>query len=234
MPYAAIVDDGPSWWTKTAGALLCGGLFCVNTADILAAGGTADASPGHRAPITLRVAFVAAKNMPKVTIATMQKEANRIWAQHAVRLEWLIPSTPTASAADLVSILVSESPACASGVDDRRTLGCFKTRRNATSVPVVMIFPNRASRMLSRWITRFGASAPAGWIEWRSAVLLGRVLAHEIGHYFLGPEHSATGLMREEFDSGDLVLDGMDGTSLTELQQQLLGSKRDDNQVAAR
>jgi hypothetical protein len=74
-------------------------------------------------------------------------------------------------------------------------------------------------------MARFGAKCPAGRLEWRTATLLGRVLAHELGHYLLETGHSPTGLMRQQFEAGDIWAENPEGRSLTHLAVQQLASR---------
>ena len=48
-------------------------------------------------------------------------------------------------------------------------------------------------------------NGPATRAEYALGLALGRVIAHEIGHYFLGNEHARSGLMRAVFDARTLV-----------------------------
>ena len=49
-----------------------------------------------------------------------------------------------------------------------------------------------------------GTPVPAAQADWLAAVLLGRAVAHELGHYLLrSREHAKTGLMRAAFSPKD-------------------------------
>jgi hypothetical protein len=65
-----------------------------------------------------------------------------------------------------------------------------------------------------------------GWLEQLTATLLGRALAHEVGHYLLGPEHSATGLMRAKYLRRDMFAPERTAFSLTAAQIAALRERR--------
>jgi hypothetical protein len=48
-----------------------------------------------------------------------------------------------------------------------------------------------------------------------TSIVLGRTLAHEIGHLLLGRDHTPTGLMRSQFRPGDFLVEPDEPFSLT-------------------
>jgi hypothetical protein len=160
------------------------------------------------APAPLRVALLVDGEVSKPAIRTMRTEADRIWARNAVAIEWLIPGEASDALADVVALVGPDSRSCLQAREkDQHALGCFRARRQDNGLPVIIVFPQRATQMVRGWMTSFGARSPAGWLEERTGTLLGRVLAHEIGHYLLGPGHTETGLMRAQFEFRDLWTD---------------------------
>jgi hypothetical protein len=182
----------------------------------------------------VHLALLLHNELPKAAITLLQSEAGRIWARQAVQIDWLIPDESVAATANIIGMVGTGSRSCAaSGANHGQTLGCFRAGRGREP-PLILIFPDRARQMVVRFAARFDRHAPAGWIEWRTATLLGRVLAHEIGHYLLGPEHSVTGLMRGQYDWDDLLAKGPNGISLTELQKAELAETNACPQRASR
>jgi hypothetical protein len=164
----------------------------------------------------VRVALVVVREVSKPSIDTIRAEADRIWARNAVAIDWLVPGQATDAPPDLIAVVGPESRSCLQPREkEEQALGCFMARRQGHSPPVIIVFPQRATRMVRGWMASFGARSPAGWLEERSGTLLGRVLAHEIGHYLLGPGHTEAGLMRARFEYVDLWSDQPDGYSLT-------------------
>jgi len=205
------------------------------TTTILAQSNQGDiALPSCTSRASVRLALLGRNVLPKAAITLMQGEAERIWARHAVRVDWLSPDESLEPTADIIRVVSTASRSCsASDENDGRTLGCFKAGRGPER-SLILVFPDRARLMIVRWAARFDQRVPAGWIESRTAALLGRVLAHEIGHYLLGPEHSMTGLMRGQYDWDDLLGRGPNGISLTELQKAELAENNACPQLASR
>ena len=93
-----------------------------------------------------------------------------------------------------------------------------KRDRIAGTAPAIRIFPERARRAVECEFVRLCPRCGNGWLEGLTGTLLGRVLAHEIGHHLLGPEHSAIGLMRVEPRPRDVLARQSEATSLTDAQ----------------
>jgi hypothetical protein len=177
------------------------------------------------APATLRVALLVDGEVSKPAIRTMRTEADRIWGRNAVAIEWVIPGEAADAPADVVALVGPDSRSCLQAREkDQHALGCFRARRQDNGLPVISVFPQRATQMVRGWMGSLGARSPAGWLEERTGTLLGRVLAHEIGHYLLGPEHTAAGLMRAQFEFTDLWSDRPDEYSLTEYAPEFVAS----------
>jgi hypothetical protein len=169
------------------------------------------------APATLRVALLVDGEVSKPAIRTMRTEADRIWGRNAVAIEWVIPGEAADAPADVVALVGPDSRSCLQAREkDQHALGCFRARRQDNGLPVIIVFPQRATQMVRGWMASLGARSPAGWLEERTGTLLGRVLAHEIGHYLLGPGHTEAGLMRAQFEFRDLWVDRPDAYPLTD------------------
>ena len=165
----------------------------------------------------LRIGLFVNRDVSRTTIDTMRTEAERIWTPYAVQLKWL----PSGADVDVILLVGLGSRLCSSS-----GVGCFQPGRQGASLPVVIILPQRANQAIRGWAARVGMPAPTGWLELRTGTLLGQVLAHEIGHYLLGPTHSATGLMRKQYDGGDFYTVKPDSRLLTDLQIRQLASRR--------
>ena len=147
--------------------------------------------------------LVVASPISKTAITAMQAEVERIWSRHGVKLGWLAPDhVRPDSGANVDVLLVPDSRECGRvRPTGRKTLGCFRFR-DGDSRPLITIFPQHAQQLAGALSARIcGRRCLEGWIERLHGTLLGRALAHEIGHYLLGPEHSRAGLMRAEFAS---------------------------------
>jgi hypothetical protein len=205
--------------SHASGVLLAVALFA--SSDTAVAGeARSDSKAPVPAPATLRVALLVDREVSKHVMRILRTEADRLWARNAVAIEWLSAGEASDAAADVVALVGPDSRSCRQPREtDQRALGCFQARREGNGPPVIIVFPQRATWMVRGWMASFGAHSPAGWLESRAAMLLGRVLAHEIGHYLLGPGHTTAGLMRAQFEYQDLWSDQPDGYSLTDRRQ---------------
>jgi hypothetical protein len=213
------VDGDVIRLSHASGVLLAVALFA--SSDTAVAGEARSASKAPvAAPATLRVALLVDREVSKHVMRTVRTEADRLWARNAVAIEWLIAGEASDAAADVVALVGPDSRTCRQPrATDQQALGCFQARREGNGPPVIIVFPQRATWMVRGWMASFGAHSPAGWLESRAAMLLGRVLAHEIGHYLLGPGHTTAGLMRAQFEYQDLWSDQPDGYSLADRRQ---------------
>jgi hypothetical protein len=205
--------------SHASGVLLAVALFA--SSDTAVAGeARSDSKAPVAAPATLRVALLVDREVSKHVVRTVRTEADRLWARNAVAIEWLSAGEASDAAADVVALVGPDSRTCRQPrATDQQALGCFQARREGNGPPVIIVFPQRATWMVRGWMASFGAHSPARWLESRAAMLLGRVLAHEIGHYLLGPGHTTAGLMRAQFEYQDLWSDQPDGYSLADRRQ---------------
>jgi hypothetical protein len=140
-----------------------------------------------------------------------EREASRIWAPAGITFDWA-RSTPTRAARpDEVMVMVRERLA------GRPNTGLRVNRRH-TLGRVILVTPDRPSRVIELLLpavttsvhgqTLFGQlirDLPAASRERVLGRALGRVLAHEIGHWLFGRAHTPAGLMRASIKRTDLV-----------------------------
>jgi hypothetical protein len=192
-----------------------------------------DSTPAGRDPVIhVTAVLVVASPISKAAIATMQAEAEQIWRGYAVRIHWLPPRLPVGPGMNVVVIAAPDLRRCApSRGNQPHTVGCFQDDGEGDALPLIMLFPERAHRLVGGWGASFLGRRPIdGWVERVTATLLGRALAHELGHFLLGPEHSVLGLMRAEFEVRDLLVHNPPALSLTERQIQRLTPRLADRQ----
>lgn len=122
------------------------------------------------------------------------KEAARIWAMYGVDVAVLKVAGRRRDGA--VALTVTIAP----GLDEHLasgTLGLIRFRDGVPDSEIVM-YPDAVAALVST--TRFGTDdlfSPAAFRDLILGRVLGRALAHEIGHYLLRSRvHSAAGLMR--------------------------------------
>jgi hypothetical protein len=152
------------------------------------------------APIAARDPFVniLLTTSPSVSVTArvgMIREITRIWSRAGVRFEWPDPSSDPTGLTLRVMTIERTGPS-----DEPALLG--ELIRGAGTRAVAMIALDRAIAIASREI---GDRGPLLYDE-RLGLVLGRVAAHEIGHFLLASEpHHDSGLMRERFPETELA-----------------------------
>lgn len=149
------------------------------------------------------------------TLKTLEDEASRIWIRHGIQLSWTQPvpeACPT-----VVSLIFDERELLklAGGSRDTalaRTVFLGRLQTIYVSVP-------RAFAMLAQVTQQNKTLGNVSERDYRGGTLLGRVVAHELGHVLLTTlAHSETGLMRPVFGLKD-VLSAEDETIRLSSQQ---------------
>jgi len=164
--------------------------------------------------ITVALAPVVKDTISGVAWRAMTDECNRIWAREGIALTW----SGAAGGAHVVLPLV---------FDDREVRKHDPKQEDALGVTV---FAGRAQRILvsiarARRVISFrhglADSNDAMTLDIAMGTLLGRVVAHEIGHaVLLTTRHTAHGLMHPRIDGGDLrPLDDQFALSAVERQR---------------
>jgi hypothetical protein len=159
--------------------------------------------------IVLRVRRIVSAHLTKAEIDPLCGEVDRIWAAYGVRIEWhdgtqmVAPADP----AHLV-VVVAPSDSCEPGVPCGRLAALDRVRspysqQAPAGLPdaVITVSLQRAQRMAAA-ASRAGQAEAVRrmWVRARLPILMGRAVAHEVGHYLLeSHEHSADGLMRPQY-----------------------------------
>jgi hypothetical protein len=135
---------------------------------------------------------------------TLQHEASRIWLRHGVALVW---NEPTASPCDTIEEIVfndDDLVRLAGGKTDTALARAVFLGRSRT----IYVSAPRAFRMLAQLRDTFVDVASTGERDFRGGTLLGRIVAHELGHALLTTmTHSKGGLMRPVFGLKDVLSD---------------------------
>lgn len=163
----------------------------------------------------LRVHLINEAGAEQETLAAAAAEAGSIWASACVPLVWTSPPVPLAAPdGRTVVVIVRRAlsrPAVGDAADPHRiaipSLG--RIRFSANGQPENLI---EVSFQALRWLVMSGSyfEKPISALpnDVQAHVLgrgLGRVVAHEIGHWLMGRAHTQLGLMRPRFDVHDLV-----------------------------
>ena len=146
------------------------------------------------------VVSVQLTTAPTVTPAArmaLMREATGIWARAGIKLKWVSPTAPPEGLSLRVLTIERTGPA---GADDAALLG--ELVRGAGTGAVAMIALDKATTIATGASRTPGGSGP----DERLGLVLGRVIAHEIGHFLLTTApHQNDGLMRARFPEKELL-----------------------------
>lgn len=155
-------------------------------------------------------------------LSTLEEEATRIWIRHGIDLTWKQPVPATCPT--IVSVVFDERELVklAGGSRDTalaRTVFLGRSQMIYISVP-------RAFQMLSQIDQRNRVLNSGGERDFNGGVLLGRVVAHELGHVLLTTtDHSEKGLMRPVFGLHDVLSDDEETTTLSSSESNRLAMR---------
>jgi len=150
---------------------------------------------------------------PSAFVATAISEAADIWAAYGVRIQ--VPAASDAGDDGVVRLVVKFTRP-----GERHTapgaLGSIVFDGD-TPAPTIELYPTAASALIAAVAFNRRESAwPAGPEDRVLARVLGRALAHEIGHFLLrSKSHSRDGLMRAEHGGSDLMAPSHHGFALS-------------------
>ena len=171
--------------------------LCV--AIVMCAGGVSASSTIH-----IALTFDHNERLPKAVLSTAIDEAKRLWARYGIVLHVETQTVYTGATVSL-AITTDYEREAANGDED---LG--EIRFSADGIPDthITLYYRAIVRLASGspvmgTETRLG---PAALLEQAIGRVLGRALAHEIGHFVLRwPHHSSSGLMRSRQHTSALV-----------------------------
>jgi hypothetical protein len=168
----------------------------------------------------LRVAMKDSLSGPAFQV--IQDEATRIWLRHGIALNWAKQDPARCDTTEEIVFDEGELIKLAGGKKDSalaRTVFHGRLRTVYVSVP-------RAFEMLAQLKDRFPNINTDGERDFRGGTLLGRVVAHELGHVLLTTmAHSKTGLMRPVFGLKDVLSDDERVNDLTHVESNRLAMR---------
>ena len=162
---------------------------------------------------TLRLYVVNEAGASRDSLEAARREAAEIWAGAALNLVWLQPGvTIDPAEAPTVVVMVRpmlvrrpEEPAPARA-STRLPLGRVPFDKNGPANLIEVSFSTITSRVMGASVSgRRVSDLPLAWQQPVIGRALGRVIAHEIGHWLRGRGHTTTGLMKAAFRGHDLV-----------------------------
>jgi hypothetical protein len=132
----------------------------------------------------------------------MMREAQAIWDRGHVQLRWLTGSSEPGPGATL-RVLVTPKAVASHGDGPSWTVGELLRFDGAGAIAVASI--TGAQRIVDESQRHRLLEVPAVE-EYRLGVVLGRAVAHEIGHYVLRTNtHASSGLMRARIDAREFA-----------------------------
>jgi hypothetical protein len=171
----------------------------------VAAGRTAPSATGLDASAdapALRLRLTVADGLPAAAKQALVAEAESIWRDGRVRLVWL-GGGPAPPAGRSLRALVTPRAVAAEAEGARWPVGELLRVDGTTAIAVASIAG--AQRIVDE-SERFQLLDPYVTREQRLGIILGRALAHEIGHYLLQTNtHAPYGLMRARIDSREFA-----------------------------
>lgn len=148
--------------------------------------------------------------MPEALRVTVEREAETIWRRLGVALRWDAPAD--LSAAAVISVIVADENAPRANSPAQANLGWI-VFHGATPSKTIYVSAPAALEMASqaRTFERLMNGQPLAARRIVAARLLGRAVAHELGHYLLRSRtHTASGLMRPMFPASEAFVPLLD------------------------
>jgi hypothetical protein len=175
------------------------------------------------AAIELDIALTASQLTVEARAAMMQESA-RIWRPHEIAFRWRPGGDRDAEAADLRVVVVKRADAV--NADEYRTT-IAELLPHAGDRASIIASVSAAQRVLmeAAQSSRGGAGRDDGQL----GLVLGRAVAHEIGHFVLGTEtHAPTGMMRALIPPSELAGSRTDAFLLDDVARRWLDARRRD------
>lgn len=175
-------------------------LFQVSMLAVFAAAPTnLVAGPSPEVADGIEVLLTTAPSLSHSARETMIAEASAIWSRHGIDIRWQTPTVVRPVAWGRLRALVVQKTFTAENAEQPVPIG--ELVRPASGHPVALISIGSAQHLMSSMRGRAGYELIAV-DDRRLGIVLGRALAHEIGHYLLDTHtHARDGLMRPNFNA---------------------------------
>lgn len=181
--------DGWSW------ALVCAGL----AATAPHARAAADSLPSPSAHFALQL--TSSMSLPLEVRDGAVHQVQRIWAEEGVAIDVPGPLDAPGATPGMRVLIVSATGASARGDDHRWPVAELTADGRGQAMAIASV--EAARRVL---VAAGLAEGPDALVNRRLGVVLGRAIAHEVGHHLLNtPGHARHGLMRARIDARDFA-----------------------------
>jgi hypothetical protein len=158
----------------------------------------------HASPadLVLNVRIISTQDLPPFTRLSLMVEAQTIWNDGHVRLRW-ISRDADAAGESVLPVLVMARVVPPVGADGPFTVGELIRHEGMPALAVASI---TGARRIVEGSQRFSLFDAPETHDRRVGVVLGRALAHEIGHYMLQTNtHAVNGLMRARIQAEEFA-----------------------------
>jgi hypothetical protein len=149
--------------------------------------------------LSLEILLTIAPSLPPDARGLLLDEATRIWGSQGVKIDWLSATAPPRVTNKSLRVLVVPRRGSTARQTDSLAVGELLGPGKGHAVAIVSI---EAAERLVAEARPPGFPVLAPLDQRRLGLVLGRAVAHEIGHYLLDtPTHARHGLMRPRFDA---------------------------------
>jgi hypothetical protein len=157
----------------------------------------------------LEVLLTTTSTLPESARNPMMAEVENIWRNHGVGIDWLPGTAVRPISQDRLRVLVVEQRKSLAAPRERFAVG--ELLRPVNGHPLAIVSVENAQRLVA--VVRDRSDLDLVAVDHlRLGLVLGRAMAHEIGHYLLDTHtHASHGLMRPQFDAMEFT-DLRDGT----------------------
>lgn len=190
----------------------------VLTVALLAAAllpASAGAAANSSQPLfSLGALLTIAPDLPGLARSALMSEAERIWRREGIALRWSAAPGHEPSSAPLRVLVISRREVLTTGTD-AWTVGELVPNTGRRALAIASIAG--AERVLAASRPRLNLLDERGFADYRLGIVLGRAVAHEIGHYLLATAtHAQRGLMRAAIDAHEFADPGAKNFMLDE------------------
>jgi hypothetical protein len=155
------------------------------------------------APVRICAMYVSQVGAQTLDVETIEREVNRIWAPYGVRLEGLVEPCKTPGDGPTLKVRVRKVDSVRPAGIPRGTLGNIYFV-GGRPTPLIDLWADQAMRVMSGNQVMFSQGLTDPRVRLEMGRLLGRSLAHELGHYLLASGvHTEEGLMRRAYGPQD-------------------------------
>jgi len=175
------------------------------------------AGAGSTEPLfALSALLTMADTLPSLSRSVLVQEAERIWRREGVALTWATPRGNLRPTAALRVLVISRREALTGGAPSTWTVGELVPHDGHRALAIASIAG--AERVVEASKNRVLLLDRPEFGQYQLGVVLGRAVAHEIGHYLLATRtHADRGLMRAAIDASEFADPGARTFTLDEV-----------------